>query len=306
MSLDLDRTLEQVRDKQWSLGDIDWDAPGAERIRDDQRESLRNFMADLVWIEHVGARGFAALADKAHDPVLAEIYRWFHAEEQRHANAELALMRRWGMLADGEMPEVNANIRLVIDFLDQHASATSLGMLSAVIAMLETALDAALVQFLLEEVDDPVCHDVFALINRDEARHIAVDFEVLEQLGMRPRARGGLVLVARTVNPRLLIGVLVYLPLLNRMRDNLAEFGLDEERLYRAIRRFDAIGSRSPAIRGYAPFQLMRTHGRMVVDRSHPYHLLADALVAVTRRIPPRLLGPLPSWVDDLTSEPTA
>ena len=32
----------------------------------------------------------------------SDIYRYFHAEEQRHANAELALMRRWGMLEEGE------------------------------------------------------------------------------------------------------------------------------------------------------------------------------------------------------------
>ena len=74
-------------------------------------------MADLCWIENVGARGFAALAKKAPTPVLAEIYRYFHAEEQRHANAELALMKRWGMLSDGEMPEPNINIRLAIQWL---------------------------------------------------------------------------------------------------------------------------------------------------------------------------------------------
>ena len=51
-------------------------------------------MSDLMWIEHVGARGFAAMARKAEDPVLKEMYTYFHAEEQRHANAEMALMRR--------------------------------------------------------------------------------------------------------------------------------------------------------------------------------------------------------------------
>ena len=32
------------------------------------------------------------LAKKAPAPTIAEIYRYFHAEEQRHANAELALI----------------------------------------------------------------------------------------------------------------------------------------------------------------------------------------------------------------------
>ena len=49
--------------------------------------------------------------------------------------------------------------------------------------MLEVALDGALVKFLLDEVADPLCHEVFDKINSDESRHLAVDFHVLELLG---------------------------------------------------------------------------------------------------------------------------
>ena len=112
MAIDMDVMLAKIKDRQWALADIDWDAPGAEMISDEQRPRLKAFMADLCWIENIGARGFAALAKKAPTPTIAEIYRYFHAEEQRHANAELALMKRWGMLEDGEVPEPNVNIRL--------------------------------------------------------------------------------------------------------------------------------------------------------------------------------------------------
>ena len=60
----------------------------AETITDEQRPELKAFMADLCWIENIGARGFAALAKKAPTPTIAEIYRYFHAEEQRHAEGE--------------------------------------------------------------------------------------------------------------------------------------------------------------------------------------------------------------------------
>ena len=103
MTIDMQAMLAKIKDRQWALADIDWDAPGAETIRPEFRPKLKAFMADLCWIENIGARGFAALAKKAPDPTLAEIYRYFHAEEQRHANAELALMKRWGMLDDGEL-----------------------------------------------------------------------------------------------------------------------------------------------------------------------------------------------------------
>ncbi|KZY36686.1 hypothetical protein A3730_28530, partial [Alcanivorax sp. HI0044] len=42
-----------------------WEAPGAELITEEQWPRLRDFMADLVWIEHIGGRGFAAMAKSA-------------------------------------------------------------------------------------------------------------------------------------------------------------------------------------------------------------------------------------------------
>lgn len=37
-------------------------------------------------------------------------------------------------------------------------------------------------------------------------------------------------------DPRLILGVASYVPLLNRMRDNIIEMGLGEERLYAAMK----------------------------------------------------------------------
>jgi hypothetical protein len=304
MSLDLHRMLEKVERGQWSLDDIDWNAPGAEAIRPEQFESLKTFMTDLVWIEHVGARGFAALAKQAKDPELSSIYRYFEQEEERHARAELALMQRWGMARPGEIPVANINIRLVIAWLDRYADALDFATLTCVIAMLEVALDGALVKFLLDEVEDPLCHTVFEHINRDESRHLAIDFEVMERIGEATSTstsnRELLRVLRKSLEPSKIAGALVYIPLLNRMRDNLVAMGLDEERLYRAIRRFDEAGNRSPATGRSPAYQMIRQHGRMVVQRDHPYHLLADALVALTQQIPERALGPLPPWTERL------
>ena len=63
-SIDLDKMLTKIKSTQWALSDIDWDAPGAELITDEQWPKLKEFMADLMWIEHVGARAFAALAKR--------------------------------------------------------------------------------------------------------------------------------------------------------------------------------------------------------------------------------------------------
>jgi hypothetical protein len=307
MSVDLVPMLQMVKDKQWSLADIDWDAPGAEMITDEQRPRLKAFMADLVWIENVGARGFAALARKAPNETIAELYRYFHAEEQKHANAELALMKRWGMLEDGEVPEPNIQVRMAITMLDRYADGMPLTGLAALIPMLECALDGALVKFLLEEVQDPLCHEVFRHINSDESRHIATDFEVLDQIGA-----GSLVKLvvesAQLLKPTVIIGMVVVLvPLLNKMRDNIVAMGLVEKRLYNSIKRYSTNGDRGEHTWRVPTYHVFKAQGAAMIDRRHPYHaLLADPLVRLTDLVPSWALPASPTWAKELTHEPVS
>lgn len=308
MQLDLIAMRDKIRDSQWALDDFDWDAPGRESVTENPElyARLKTFMADLMWIEHVGARGFAAMARKAPDDTLREIYTWFHAEEQRHANAEMALMRRWGMLDGDELPEPNINIRLVVEWLEAYADDMPLGALGSVIPMLEITLDGALCKFLLDTVEDPLCHEVFRSINADEARHLGVDFHVLEMLGYPPIYRQLLGWAGTMLDPRMMLGILSYLPLLNRMRDNIVALGLSEDRLYEAMRKYRRVGG-TPQGRRNPWFQTISHHAAVVIDRRNwLYHLPMDALVRLTNHIPERLLPEAPSWVRELTWRPTA
>ncbi len=306
MAFDFDAMLAKIKSRQWALADIDWDAPGAERISPELHAKLKPFMADLMWIENVGARGFAAMAKKAPTETLREIYRYFHAEEQRHANAELALMRRWGMLDGEEIPEPNINVKLVIDFLDKYSDGMSLSFLGTVIPMLEVALDGALIKFITDEIEDPIAQEVFKKINSDESRHLATDYAVMELLGHAQARKLFIDLVGGWVKPSLLIGVLSYVPLLNKMRDNIVEMGVDEEKLYAALRKYRAVGDRMPLANRVPMYRIVKMHGNWVIDRHHPYHLFADALVKITARIPDRFLPPQPTWSKELTYEPVA
>lgn len=305
MAIVLEDMLQTIKDRQWALADIDWDAPGAEMITDEQRPKLKAFMADLVWIENVGARGFAALAKKAPNDTLAEIYRYFHAEEQKHANAELALMQRWGMLEEGEVPEPNVNIRLAIEWLDKFSDHMSLSVLGTVIPMLEVALDGALLKFLLEEVDDPICHATFKKINADESRHLAVDFYALDLIGQARMRKLLIESVGSVLHPGVIIGALMYVPLLNKMRDNIVDMGLKEERLYEAMSRFKKNGERGKGTR-LMTYQVLKRHAGWVIDRNSPYHLFADFMVKATDHYPRRLLRPQPTWSKELTYETVA
>ncbi|ETA04715.1 reductase [Gordonia alkanivorans] len=307
MAMDLDLMLDKIKDKQWALADIDWDAPGAELIDPDLYAKLKPFLADLMWIENVGARGFAAMAKKAPTPTLTSIYEHFHAEEQKHANAELALMRRWGMLDDDEIPSPNINVQLVINWLDRYSDGMSLSFLGTVIPMLEVALDGALIKFITDEVKDPVAQEVFKRINSDESRHLAVDFEVMDILGHADFRKRTIDFVGGWVKPSLLIGTLSYVPLLNKMRDNIVAMGVDEEKLYGAMRRYRSVGQRNDYVRRLPMYRLVAAHGGWVVNRSNrAYHVPVDALVKVTGLIPFPMVHRKPTWSQELTYEPTA
>ena len=308
MTLDFDEMLQTVKAKQWSLADIDWSAPGAETMTDELRAKMQPFMADLVWIEHIGARGFASLATKAPTESIAEIYRYFHAEEQKHANAELALMKRWGMLdEDGSVPEPNVNVKMAIKVLDEFGDTLPLSGLATLIPLLECALDGALVKFLLDVVDDPVCHEVFRHINSDEARHITVDFQVLELIGSGSLHKL-LIESAANLKPQVIIGlIVVFVPLINKMRDNVVAMGLPEQKLYNAVKRFATIGSRGQYTKRIPAYHVLRGQAAAVVNRTHPYHrLLADPMVRLTSHVPVRVLGRPQAWVEELTSDPVA
>lgn len=306
MGLNLERTLERVQDRQWALADIDWDAPGADRITDEQRPALTAFMADLVWIEHVGARGFAALAKQADDPTLVSLYRYFHAEEQRHANAEMALMHRWGMLDDGKVPAPNIHIRLVMAWLDGNGDDLPLSFLSAGIPLLEVALDGALLKFLLDEVDDPLCHVVFDKVNNDESRHLAVGFEVMDRLGSLPLYRHLLSLGRTALRPTAPLGLVAGLPLMTNMIVNLEAMGLDGQRLVDAAKRYETLGNRTEGTPHNPVFQVLKHTGGVLVNRSHPIHRLGDTLASLAVHYPSWLEPRAPSWGGDVTYEPVA
>ena len=302
-TIDLDKMLAKIKSSEWALAEIDWDAPGAERITPEQWPRLKAFMADLMWIEHVGARGFAAMAKSAPTEVLREIYTYFHAEEQRHANAEMALMKRWGMLdSETDLPEPSKNLRLVIKWLDTYADKMPFYVLGAVIPMLEIALDGALCKFLLDTVDDPVCHQAFEKINGDESRHLGVGFHVMEMQGYNKTFIQLARMVLPLLDPRLLIGIVIYLPLLNKMRDNIVKLGLPEKKLYDVMKKFGQIGGRTREGRRNPWFIIIAAHAKVVMNRSKRYyHVPVDAMVRLIDRIPQHRMPAVPRWVHELT-----
>jgi hypothetical protein len=264
--VDLTRLREKCDRLQWSVDDVDWAAPGAETVSPAQGAALAPFMSDLFWIESTAAVVFTAMAANEADPTRRAIFESFAVDEHRHAEAERLLMVRWGLLGRHQRPEPNSNVRRLIDTLERHAARVSPSVFSAIIPLTELVLDGALVRYLLRAVDDPVCHRAFEGINADEARHLAMDFYMLEHYGGQHSRLGNTIDMLRAiVHPRGLYALFFgYLPTLSRSRENIVRIGLDLEEVGRAMRRYIELGDRNPAIARHPTYQMMRRY----VDRT--------------------------------------
>jgi len=290
--VDLAEMQNKCRAGQWSLADIDWDAPGRERVSAEQRERMRSFMGDLVWIESFGQYAFEAMAATTDEPALRAIYESFAVDELRHADAEQRLMARWGMIEPGRRPEPNPSARVAVEFLQRHGREIPFAVYAAILPMFEIALDGALLQFVTATVDDPVAHRVFEKVNRDEARHLAVDFHTLAMLG-RESGFGALwTLAAALTRPSTLrMLALGYIQLLERAWTELRRMGVPATDLTACIRKFHNFGVRNPDVARHAIYRLIASHASAFSDPDNAYHWVAAALVWLTD-----VLAAVDSW----------
>ena len=290
--LDLAEMRRKCQAGQGSLADIDWNAPGVETVTPAQAEGMKRFMADLVWIESFGQYAFEAMAAKTKDPDLRAIYESFAVDELRHADAEQRLMVRWGMLRRDERPEPNPSARVAIEYLQQHGGDISFSVYATILPMFEIALDGALLQFLAGSVADSVCRQVFEKVNRDESRHLAVDFHTLELLGRQSRLSALWKLFGSLSRPSALrMLALGYIPLLERAWTELGRMGVPAADLVACIRKFRNFGTRNPQVARHPIYRLVASHSVAFAHPDNAYHWVAAALVWLTE-----VLDAIDSW----------
>jgi hypothetical protein len=266
-ALDTKAMLDKCDRLQWSIGDIAWDAPGSEAVSEEDRLSLTGIMGDLYWIESVAAVVFGAMRDATAEPELRGIFASFALDEQRHADAELMLMRRWTIVGRNEIPSPNVNVKNLLAGLEQRAHRVHPAVYSAIIPFTELVLDGALVRHFDKMVQDPIASEVFRRINADEARHMAVDFHVLERFGndrsVIDNARDSVRAIANpTVFYALVMG---YLPMLLRGRANLRRAGLEDEVVFGCIRKYIALGKRSRGVARHPAYAFYQLYCRSLV-----------------------------------------
>jgi hypothetical protein len=190
MDLDLDRMLTAVRDGQWSVDELDWSAPiaGIEKLDRKQRREAGRALLFTARLEVQGARSFELTAERIDDPVAKQIYRWFGADERRHAAAEIKLAARYGVPEDDLPRPLDWALRSLEANFDPPTTGVY-ELSSASIILFELALDTVLIPALKDLADDPLQAEVFRRIDRDESRHLAMDYWLLDRKGEQHRGR---------------------------------------------------------------------------------------------------------------------
>jgi hypothetical protein len=181
--MDLRAMLEKCRREQWTLDDLDWSGTPREMSADDEIAIVQYF-TDMAGIERLAEALFAEQARRAEDPVLREVFESFVLDEARHATVAERLARFY---------DVHHHRRYVMNesltkFRPHFVAAVrqmSPEIANGYITAGEVVLDVALLRSINDHVRDEMSQRAMDLVNRDESRHIAVDFHMVEYYGSR-------------------------------------------------------------------------------------------------------------------------
>lgn len=166
-----------VRD-QWKVEDLDWSVEPRALSADDERAIVQYFV-DMAAIERLAKALFEEQRRRATDPTLKKIFATFVVDEERHAVAAERLAEHYNRRRLQEYRVNRALERFRPPFL--HAiSQFSAEVANVYITSGELLLDIALLRSIDDYVDDEMSHQVMHLINRDESRHIAIDYYMVE------------------------------------------------------------------------------------------------------------------------------
>lgn len=170
--------LEMCRRDQWRMEDLDWSVTPRALSREDEI-AVCQYFTDMSGIELLAGALFEVQRDQTSDPVLREIFETFVVDEERHSRVATLLCRHYDVHRY-QRYELNPHL---VRFRKHFVSAVkhlAPDIANSYITTGELLLDIALLRSLDDYVDDEMSHRAMRLINRDESRHIAVDYHMVE------------------------------------------------------------------------------------------------------------------------------
>jgi hypothetical protein len=177
--MDLDRMLELCRKNQWHVDDLDWSTTPRPLTRE-QEMAVVQYFTDMAGIELLAGALFEVQRDRADDPVLRDIFDTFVVDEVRHSRVAERLAHHY----DRHHYKIYFRNWHMERFRRHFVHATryvSPEIANAYITTGELLLDIALLRSIDDYVNDEMSHKAMERINRDESRHIAMDFFMIER-----------------------------------------------------------------------------------------------------------------------------
>jgi len=175
--MDLARMLERCRRDQWSVHDIDLSKRPRELSESDELAVCQLF-TDMSVIERLAGALFREQARRTDDETLRAIFETFVADEVRHSQMAQLLADHY----DRRHLRVYRPSHSLTRFFDHFVTAvTELedDVANTYITAGEVVLDIALLRSINDYVADDASDRAMRLINRDESRHIAIDYHMV-------------------------------------------------------------------------------------------------------------------------------
>ena len=174
----LERMLEMCKRDQWKVGDLDWSKPPRKLSKSDEIAIVQLF-TDMAGIERMAGALFEEQRRKTEDPVLGEIFATFVTDEVRHSHAAQMLADYYDVHKYQAYQPNPALTRFYPHFVNTIRYLTP-EIATVYITTGELILDVALLRSINDYVADDMSRQAMDLINRDESRHIAIDFHMTE------------------------------------------------------------------------------------------------------------------------------
>jgi hypothetical protein len=176
--MDLSRMLAKCVELQWQPSDLDWSQRPRPMSRDDECAIVQLF-TDMAGIERLAGALFIEQERRAEDPTLKAIFATFVKDEVRHAQVAQMLADFYDVHHYRLYQQSVPLQRFTPAFLDALRYLSD-DVANAYITVGELILDIALLRSINDFVHDGMSDQAMRLINRDESRHIAVDYFMVE------------------------------------------------------------------------------------------------------------------------------
>ena len=278
--------LERCERGQWSPDDLDWSTPPRPMSAEDERAIVQLF-TDMAGIERLAGALFEEQEKRAEDPTLRAIFRSFVGDEARHADVAERLAAFYDVHHYRTYRQSPSLARFVPHFLAA-VRCLSDDVANSYITVGELILDIALLRSIDDYVSDGMSARAMELINRDESRHIAIDYRMVEyytspEYSERARARVARRGVVETIGAWRTFATMLYYgqPFIRDVFiDPMDLVDPTGARLREAFKRFQQLGAK--------PGVSQRPFGRFVLTLQALYHhpvagpLLGGALARVS------------------------